>query len=75
MTNLTPRQKKILRFMHRYQQSNGYPPTLREIKVEVNIGSTNTVNYNLEQLAELGLVTRNRNVARGTVATKRGEAV
>ena len=62
---LSPRQKAILRFISRFVDENGYPPTIREIGSACNISSTSVVNYNLNKLEREGLLVRGREVSRG----------
>ncbi len=62
---LSPRQKAILKFISRFVDENGYPPTIREIGSACNISSTSVVNYNLNKLEREGLLIRDREVSRG----------
>lgn len=63
MNGLSDRQKKILEYI--IKVDNDIPPTIREIGEAVNISSTSVVNYNLNKLEELELVTRKKEVSRG----------
>lgn len=63
MNGLSERQKKILEYI--VKVDNDIPPTIREIGEAVNISSTSVVNYNLNKLEELELVTRKKEVSRG----------
>lgn len=63
--NLSSRQKKILAFIERFIQRQGYPPTIREIGEAVNIASTSVVNYNLNKLVDRGYLERSPEVSRG----------
>ncbi len=63
--NLSDRQKKILEFVGRFQNQNGYPPSIREICDKTNISSTSVVNYYLDQLEEMGYIERDDRVSRG----------
>ena len=65
MNNLSERQRKILQFITDFVSRNEFPPTIREIGLEVGISSTSVVNYNLAKLEELGLITRRKEVSRG----------
>jgi repressor LexA len=68
MTNfnkLSQRQRNILRFMRRYMDGNGYPPTIREIGEATDINSTSVVNYNLNKLVKAGYLERSGRVSRG----------
>lgn len=62
---LSDRQKKILEVLERFQNKNGYPPSIREICEKANISSTSVVNYYLEQLEEMGYIERDRRISRG----------
>ncbi len=62
---LSERQKAILRFMHQYIESHGYPPTIRNIGEATNITSTSVVNYNLNKLVEAGYLERSEHISRG----------
>lgn len=62
---LTERQRKILEVLETFQNSTGYPPSIREICDQANISSTSVVNYYLDQLQELGYIQRDGRVSRG----------
>ena len=62
---LTERQIKILEVLERFQNQNGYPPSIREICDKANISSTSVVNYYLNQLEESGYIERDGRVSRG----------
>src|SRR5258706_8285728 len=55
---LTERQEKILAFIKRSIQDQGYPPTLREIGEHMQIRSTNGVNDHLKALERKGYLLR-----------------
>ena len=46
---LSKRQQNILKYMDRYMEDNGFPPTIREIGTATDINSTSVVNYNLNK--------------------------
>lgn len=50
--------RQLLGFLARYQADHGYAPTMREMRDELGIGSTNTVSYRLRQLEDRGLIAR-----------------
>src|SRR5262249_49392976 len=58
MQELTERQRKVLDFIVQATESNGYPPTLREIGNFMGIRSTNGVNDHLRALERKGFLTR-----------------
>lgn len=62
---LSERQRNILRFMDRYMESHGFPPTIREIGEATSINSTSVVNYNLNKLVQAGYLAREDRVSRG----------
>ena len=64
-SKLSVRQQNMLRFMHAYMQERGFPPSIREIGEECDIGSTSVVNYNLNKLVDAGYIVRSGKVSRG----------
>lgn len=62
---LSQRQQNMMRFMHNYMQERGFPPSIREIGEECDIGSTSVVNYNLNKLVDAGYIQRSGKVSRG----------
>ncbi len=62
---LSTRQQDMLRFMTIFVRDNGYPPSIREIGDECDIGSTSVVNYNLNKLVDAGYIERSGRVSRG----------
>ncbi len=62
---LSARQEAILRFIARFLDENGYPPSIRDIGGAVGISSTSVVNYNLNVLEREGYIARDREVSRG----------
>lgn len=65
MWSLSERQRKILGFIVDYTDKHGFPPSIREIGEKVNITSTSVVNYNLDKLKDMELLTREPEVSRG----------
>ncbi|MDP5227864.1 MULTISPECIES: transcriptional repressor LexA [Arthrobacter] len=55
---LTPRQKKILETIQRSVETNGYPPSMREIGDTVGLASLSSVTHQLSQLERLGYIRR-----------------
>jgi repressor LexA len=58
MQKLTQRQKMVLEFVQTTIDTDGYPPTLREIGNFMGIRSTNGVNDHLRALERKGYLTR-----------------
>ncbi len=63
---LSERHRKILEFLAKHQSEKETPPTIREIGMATGISSTSVVNYYLDQLQEMGYITRNGGISRGT---------
>jgi repressor LexA len=55
---LTPRQMKILEVIQSALDSQGYPPSMREIGNAAGLSSPSSVKYQLEVLEEKGLIRR-----------------
>src|SRR6476469_2168525 len=58
MQGLTQRQQMVLDFIRQSIADRGYPPTLREIGMQMGIRSTNGVNDHLRALEHKGYLTR-----------------
>lgn len=56
--DLTKRQQEIFDFIRQYSESNGYPPTVRDIGKAVGLASSSTVHAHLSNLEKLGLLRR-----------------
>ncbi len=56
MPRTTNKAQLILEFVNRFVQENGYAPTVREIGAAVELRSTASVTYHLQQLQEKGLL-------------------
>ena len=55
---LTPRQTKILRAIKEAMETNGYPPSMREIGEAAGLSSPSSVKYQLEALEAKGWIRR-----------------
>lgn len=64
-TTLTDPQKKVLKVIEEYQNTNGFPPSIRDIQDMGSFSSTSVVNYYLEQLETMGHIKRSGRVSRG----------
>jgi repressor LexA len=62
---LSERQQEIYKYIQRFTEEKGRPPTIREIGGAVKISSTSVVNYNLNILEKAGLISREKEVSRG----------
>jgi repressor LexA len=65
MKLLSPRQQQIVRFIRRFCQDFGYPPTIRDIMKGCSLSSTSVVAYNLNILERARYIRRHSEVARG----------
>jgi SOS-response transcriptional repressor LexA len=55
---LTVRQRRILKYLIGYVQTNGFPPTIREIADNTGLESTSSVHHQLGVLEALGKIRR-----------------
>lgn len=69
MIGLTRRQQECLSFVERQIQTQGYPPTQREIGDAMGIRSTNGVNDHLMALERKGSIRRTDYKSRAIVLT------
>src|SRR5258706_14052642 len=65
LSALSERERTILKFIQRFLNERGYPPTIRDIGSAVGINSTSVVNYNLNKLVKEGFIIRAKDVSRG----------
>src|SRR5215469_1855887 len=61
---LTPRQRRILRFIHDWVQEHGYSPSMREIGRGVGLTSTSSVEHQLSALESMGHLRREAGCSR-----------
>ncbi|SNB45928.1 SOS-response transcriptional repressor, LexA [Geobacter sp. DSM 9736] len=66
---LTTRQKQVLDFVTTHLESNGYPPTLREVASHLQVSGTNGVLKHLDALERKGLIRRHAGSSRGMSLT------
>src|SRR3954462_1367067 len=71
---LTERQEKILSFIKKSIQDQGYPPTIREIGEFFGIRSTNGVNDHLKALERKGYLMRGELKSRALSVIDGGKA-
>ncbi|NVI97021.1 transcriptional repressor LexA [Myxococcus sp. AM009] len=71
MEELTERQREILSFIVKETETQGFPPTIREIGEHMDIRSTNGVNDHLKALERKGYLNRGEQQSRSLVPTKR----
>ncbi len=64
MARTSDKQQRILEFLNAFIEENGYPPTVREICAAVDLKSTATVSYHLNELKRLGKIQSESNKRR-----------
>ena len=67
---LGSRHKKIMRFLVEFQDENGYSPSIREIGESIDVKSTSLVDYYLNQLEEMGYISRENHISRSICVKK-----
>jgi len=61
---LSERHRKIMNFLEKFQDENGYSPSIREIGDSIGVKSTSLVDYYLNQLEQKGYISREGRVSR-----------
>jgi repressor LexA len=61
---LSDRHRKIMEFLTRFQETNGYCPSIRQIGDSIQVKSTSLIDYYLNQLKEMGFIEREDHVSR-----------
>ena len=64
MKKLSPMRENILKYVSRFSQENGYPPTVREICEAVGLRSPSTVHSHLKILQEAGYLSKDERKTR-----------
>ncbi len=62
---LTRKQQEILSFLKDYIETNGYPPSVREIGKAVGLSSTSSVHSQLNNLEQKGYIKKSAETSRG----------
>jgi repressor LexA len=66
---LSERHRKILEFLNKFQEKNGYSPSIRQIGDSINVKSTSLVDYYLNQLQEMDYIDRQDRISRSIRVT------
>lgn len=61
---LSMRHRKIMEFLSKFQDSNGYSPSIRQIGDSINVKSTSLIDYYLNQLQQMGFIGREDRISR-----------
>lgn len=67
---LTPKQHKLLTFIHNYIQTNGYAPSFEEMFMALDLHSKSGIHRMLDCLVERGFVRRIKNKSRAIEVIK-----
>ncbi len=67
---LSKRHELILKFLAKFQDENGYSPSIREIGESIDVTSTSLVDYYLKQLEEKGYISREQHISRSICLLK-----
>ena len=70
MEKLTDRQQQVLDYISLYIDEHGYPPTLREISLEIGTSGTVSALHHLEALERKGHIRRESGSSRGIVLNR-----
>jgi repressor LexA len=61
---LGERHRKIMEYLTKFQDANGYSPSIRQIGDSINVKSTSLVDYYLNQLQQMGYIDRADRISR-----------
>jgi repressor LexA len=76
MSDITPRQQRILSFISETVRDRGYPPTVREIGEAVGLTSSSSVHAQLANLERMGLLHKDPTKPRAmTLAAPKADGV
>ncbi|MFA6047645.1 MAG: transcriptional repressor LexA [Parcubacteria group bacterium] len=62
---LTPKQRNVLEFIYTFLENSGFPPSISELKEELNVSSNQSVLNFLDTLEKKGYIKREKDQARG----------
>lgn len=71
MKPLTKRQEAALQAIIRLSDAQGYPPTVREIMIEIDLTSSSATKSLLDKLEEKGYIKRQGNTPRAIKVLRR----
>ena len=64
----------VLRAIETFEEGHAYPPSYRDLMRMTGLRSSNTVGYHIKNLAHMGLVQREPNLARVVTISEAGRA-
>lgn len=65
MKVLSAKAQHLLKFIRRFWEDRGYPPSVRDMVAGCGLSSTSVADYNLNILERQGYIRRHREIARG----------
>lgn len=75
MQNLTANQKKVLEYIEKYQEKNGFPPTYETIAKHFGYATKSSVQHYVEALTKKGYLTKERHLSQSLTVHKEGNLV
>ena len=72
MREITQRHSRLCRFIARYTQTHGWPPSRRDMQQALGVTSTSLVVYYLEALEQQGYLHCQPHISRGVTLTPAG---
>jgi repressor LexA len=61
---LSERHRRIMEFLTKFQDGNGYSPSIRQIGDSIGVKSTSLIDYYLNQLQQMNFIERDQHVSR-----------
>jgi len=58
LKNITRQQRKILNFIVKFTDKNGFPPAIRDIGKAVGLSSSSTIHFHLNKMEKEGIIRR-----------------
>lgn len=75
LNQLTKRQKQVLKAIHRSIKDSGYPPTLADLRKELDVSSNQAVLDFLKLLEDKGYIKKEEGTARGIKILEKGYSI
>lgn len=60
MNEITPKQQELVDFIETFQHQNGFPPTIRDMQLGLDLSSPALVQSRLDYLEKAGRISRLR---------------
>lgn len=75
MSKRNQKKMEILQFIYDSINEHGFPPTVREMCIAVNLSSTSTIHSHLKDLKKMGYITKDPSKPRTIELTKLGKKI